>query len=112
MTDTDLTSCRIVWERRDDVQILDVREQWEWDAGHIDGAVHIPLNDVLAGKTAGLDPALPVVAYCKTGPRSEVATLMLQARGFQAHNMEGGSEAWCREGLPFVDTEGKPGRVV
>lgn len=112
MSQAELTTCRGAWERRDQVQILDVREQWEWDAGHIEGAVHIPLNDVLAGKTSGLDPGRPVVAYCKSGPRSEVATLMLQARGFEAYNMEGGSEAWHGQGLPFVDGQGNPGRVA
>lgn len=40
-------------EKRDQVQILDVREQYEWDAGHIDGALHIPLAQVLAGQEQG-----------------------------------------------------------
>lgn len=112
MTDTDLTDAKGVWERRDRVQILDVREGWEWDAGHIEGAVHIPLNELLAGRMEGLEPDRPVVAVCKTGNRSEVAALMLRARGYEAHNLERGSEAWVEAGLPFVTDEGSPGRVA
>jgi hypothetical protein len=52
-----------------------------------------------------------VVVVCKTGNRSELAALMLQARGFDAHNLEGGTESWVTAGLPIVDSEGGPGRV-
>ena len=87
-------SAREVEQRRDEVQLLDVREDFEWEAGRIEGAVHIPLNDVLNGRTEGLDPSRPVVAYCRTANRSEVARVMLEAQGFEAYTMEGGSEAW------------------
>lgn len=105
-------SAREVYERRDELQLLDVREPFEWEAGRIEGAVHIPLNDLMAGKTEGLDPDKPVVAYCKTANRSEVARLMLRARGFDAATMEKGSEAWVAEGLPFTTPSGEPGRVA
>ncbi|MGH2711728.1 MAG: rhodanese-like domain-containing protein [Actinomycetota bacterium] len=97
------------YDRREEVQILDVREQFEVDAGRIEGAVHIPLNDLMAGKTEGLDPGKPVVAYCKTANRSEVARLMLRAKGFDAATMEGGGEAWVQQGLPFPTPTGEPG---
>jgi rhodanese-related sulfurtransferase len=104
---------RVVYEQRDDVQILDVREQWEWDAGHIQEAVHVPLNEVMAGAESGrLDQDRPVVVVCKTGNRSELATLMLQARGYEAHNLEGGTERWAEAGLPIVASDGGPGRVA
>ncbi|HEV8682144.1 MAG TPA: rhodanese-like domain-containing protein [Actinomycetota bacterium] len=112
MTETDLTQARGCWERRDDVQILDVREGWEWDAGHIDGSLHIPLNELLGGRMESLEKNRPVVAVCKTGNRSEVAALMLRARGYEAHNLEGGVEDWSTEGLPLVTDEGEPGRVA
>ncbi len=105
----DLTDAKTVFDRREDLQILDVREPFEVEAGRIEGAVHIPLNDLMAGNTEGLDPDKPVVAYCKTANRSEVARLMLRAKGFDAATMEGGGEAWVREGLPFPTPEGKPG---
>lgn len=110
--DAKLTEPLGVWERREGVQILDVREPWEWEAGHIEGAVHIPLNALLAGRMEGLERDRPVVAVCKTGNRSEVAALMLRARGFDAYNLESGSEAWVEAGLPLVTDEGTPGRVA
>ena len=109
---SELTHPRGVWDRRDEVQIVDCREAYEWVAGRIDGAVHIPLNGILAGKVDALDPARPVVGVCRSGNRSELGALMLQARGFDAHNLEGGMEDWEREGLPFSTPDGAPGRVA
>ena len=103
---------RDTYERKDEIQILDVREPFEVQAGRIEGAVHIPLNELMAGNTEGLDPAKPVVAYCKTANRSEVARLMLRAKGFDAATMEGGGEAWVQEGLPFPTPSGEPGVVA
>lgn len=112
MSETDLTRARDAWEQRDNLQLLDVREGWEWEAGHIEGSLHIPLNELLAGRMEGLEQGRPVVAVCKTGNRSEVAALMLRARGFDAHNLEGGVEDWSTEGLPLVTDQGEPGRVA
>jgi rhodanese-related sulfurtransferase len=95
-----------------DVQVVDVREPDEWGAGHIDGSVHIPLNTLLAGGSSALDASRPTVVVCRSGARSELATLMLQARGFDAANLTGGLEAWMREGLALTTEAGTPGRVV
>jgi rhodanese-related sulfurtransferase len=112
MAELDLTDPRTVDEHRDEVQLLDVREPFEWQAGRIEGAVHIPLEQVLDGRTEGLDHDRPVVIYCRTANRSEVARLMLEARGFEAHVMAGGSEAWVADGLPFTTPRGEPGRIA
>lgn len=109
---TRFISPREAFERRQAVQLLDVREPFEWNAGRIEGAVHIPLQRVLEGGTEVLDPGRPVVIYCRTANRSEVAKLMLEARGFDASVMEGGSEAWVAEGLPFTTPDGQPGHVA
>jgi rhodanese-related sulfurtransferase len=109
---SELTHPKGVWNQRDEVQIVDCREPYEWNAGRIEGALHIPLNAILTGPVDGLDPGKPVVVVCRSGNRSELATLMLQARGFDAHNLEGGMEDWAREGLPFSTPEGAPGRVA
>ena len=102
-----------VYERRNEVQIVDVREPYEWEAGHIDGAIHIPLADVMAGREQGtLSTDRPVVLVCRSGNRSELATLMLQARGFEAHNLEGGMERWAASDLPFRASDGSEGRVA
>jgi rhodanese-related sulfurtransferase len=103
---------REVHERRDEVQLLDVREPYEWNEGRIEGAVHIPLGELLEGRTEGLDHERPVVIYCRTANRSEVARLMLEARGFRASVLRGGSEAWVSEGLPFTTPDGRPGRLA
>ena len=110
--DDDLTTARGLAARKDDVQILDVREQFEWDAGHIEGAQHVPLSQVMATEVEGLDRDRPVVAVCKMGNRSEVAKLMLQARGFEAYNLLGGMEEWEQEQLPFVSEDGGAPRVA
>jgi rhodanese-related sulfurtransferase len=108
----DLTDPRVVHERQADVQILDVREKPEWDAGRIEGSVHLPLSELMAGRLEALDPSRPVVAICRSGNRSEVASLMLRARGFDAHNMEGGAEAWVAAGFALTSDDGSPGRVA
>jgi rhodanese-related sulfurtransferase len=109
---SELTTARGVFERRDDVQIVDCRELYEWVAGRIEGAVHIPLNAIMAGATSHLDPTRPTVVVCRSGNRSELGSLMLQARGFETYNLEGGMEEWEREGLPFSTPDGAPGRVA
>lgn len=109
---SELNHPRSVWERRDEVQIVDCREPYEWIAGRIEGAIHIPLNGIMAGKSSELDPSKPVVVVCRSGNRSELATMMLQARGFDVYNLEGGMEDWAREGLPFTTPDGRPGRVA
>lgn len=109
----DLTSVRGVHERLDDIQLVDCREAYEWEAGRIEGAIHIPLNALMAGAGSdALDPAKPTAVICRSGNRSELAALMLQARGFEAYNVEGGMEEWAREGFAFTAPDGSPGRVA
>lgn len=110
---TTVNDPRELYEKQEQIQILDVREPYEWDAGHIDGSVHIPLSQVMAGQEQGrLDPDRPVVIVCKSGNRSELAALMLQARGYTAENFEGGTEAWAASGLPLLASDGTPGKVA
>jgi rhodanese-related sulfurtransferase len=108
-----MASAREAYERKDEVQILDVREPYEWEAGHVEGSVHLPLAQVMAGRTEDdVAPDRPVLVICRSGNRSELAALMLQARGFDAENVEGGLEDWAREGLPLVAPSGGPGQVA
>jgi rhodanese-related sulfurtransferase len=108
----ELTTPRGVSEHLDEIQLVDCRELYEWSAGRIEGAVHMPLNSIMAGATGDLDPDRPVVVVCRSGNRSELASLMLRARGFDAYNLEGGMEDWQAQGLPFSTPEGAPGRVA
>jgi rhodanese-related sulfurtransferase len=109
---TELTTPRGAFDRRAEIQLVDCREPYEWTAGRIEGAIHIPLNSIMSGVTGDLVPEKPVVVVCRSGNRSELAALMLQARGFEAFNLEGGMEEWEREGLPFTTPDGQPGRVA
>ncbi len=98
-------------EQIDDVFVLDVREQGEWDAGHIDEAVHIPMGDLNA-RIDELPKDQPIVAVCRSGNRSRAVTDALHRAGYTAHNLEGGMHAWQRAGLPFAASDGSEGRVA
>lgn len=112
MTERELTTPVGVADRLAEVQVVDVREDGEWRAGRVEGSIHLPLDSLLAGAMDGIRQDRPVVAVCRSGGRSEVATLMLRARGFEAFNLEGGLEAWEHEGLPLTASNGTPGRVA
>ncbi|MFL5842842.1 MAG: rhodanese-like domain-containing protein [Thermoleophilaceae bacterium] len=86
-------------ELGDSVQILDVREQSEWDDVHIPGSVHVPYHDI-DGVPPELDAARPVAVICESGRRSVVAASLLQRQGRQdvLHVVEGGVGSWARKG--------------
>ncbi len=89
-----------------DVQLVDVREPYEHEAGRIEGDVHIEL-DRLGSEAAAIDRDRPVVFYCRSGSRSAMAAPAFAAAGFSAHNLTGGLEAWVRNGLPIVPDDGR-----
>jgi glyoxylase-like metal-dependent hydrolase (beta-lactamase superfamily II)/rhodanese-related sulfurtransferase len=84
--------------RAKDAVLLDVRQKHEFDAGHIPGAMHIELGDIIAGKTPD---AGDVVTYCGHGERSATAASLLARRGVRAANLLGGTAAWRAAGLPY-----------
>jgi len=93
---------RLLREKKDEVQVLDVRRQGEWEEGHIDGAVLKPLNQ-LARMMDELDAVRPVAVHCKGGYRSSIATSLLRRAGFrQVLNVTGGFDAWKNAGLPVA----------
>lgn len=98
-------------ERKDEVQIVDVRYPNEWQAGHIQGAVHLP-EDYLVEHLEELDQTIPVVAVCRSGSRSQHAAALLQEHGFPAENLDGGLVGWLAQGLPLQAENGEPGGVV
>jgi rhodanese-related sulfurtransferase len=81
--------------------LIDVREPYEFEAGHIEGARHVPLLD-LAEFAESLDPDRPVVFVCRVGGRSAMATQAFRSAGYDAYNLAGGVLAWERSGLPFT----------
>jgi rhodanese-related sulfurtransferase len=92
-------------------QVVDVRYPNEWEAGHIDGAVHIP-GDYIFDRVDELDRSRPVVTVCRSGSRSAEAAEDLASEGFDVQNLEGGMDAWVAEGLPIRTDDGRPARLA
>ncbi len=90
-----------VAERLDQVQLVDVRYEKEWQVGHIEGAVNIPEDD-LPERLGELDRDRPVVTVCRAGTRSEEAAGWLRGQGFDAESLDGGMLAWKWAGLPIT----------
>jgi hydroxyacylglutathione hydrolase len=88
-------------QRRDALQLLDVRERSEWDERHIPGSVFTPYHDI-RGIPDGIDPGRPVAAICASGQRSAVAASLLQRHGAREvlHVVGGGVGTWARAGWP------------
>ena len=79
---------------RDDVVVLDVREQWEYDEGHIPGVTLIPMGEV-ANRLSEIPTDKSVIVTCRSGNRSGQITDFLRQQGFDnVHNMDGGILAW------------------
>ncbi|MDJ0316691.1 MULTISPECIES: rhodanese-like domain-containing protein [Arthrobacter] len=94
-----------------DAVILDVREDYEWVAGHVDGAIHIPLEQ-LPERLEELDPDTDLNIICRTGGRSFRATTWLNQNGYSAFNVVGGMGAWFEAQKPMISTNGEPPRVL
>jgi rhodanese-related sulfurtransferase len=83
---------------RDDVFILDVREDYEYNDGHIPGATLVPLGQI-PKRLDEVPRDKTVIAVCRSGNRSGQATDFLRQQGFEnVHNMEGGMKAWSQAG--------------
>jgi rhodanese-related sulfurtransferase len=83
-----------------DLQLIDVREPYEREAGHIDGSRPIELVK-LSSQAATLQRERPVVFYCRVGARSEMAAKAFRTAGFEAYTMRGGLARWAREERPL-----------
>jgi rhodanese-related sulfurtransferase len=91
--------------------LLDVREPEEWGAGHIAGAVHIPMGE-LVERLAEVPRERDVVAVCRSGNRSAAVTAYLVRSGWKARNLSGGMLAWQAQGRPMVSDGGAPPAVL
>lgn len=90
--------------------LLDVREQDEWEAGHVDGALHIPMGELIA--RIGELPEQRLYVLCRVGGRSAQVVQYLVAQGLDAVNVDGGMYAWEAAGRPMTGTEGRPAFVL
>ncbi|WP_221348569.1 rhodanese-like domain-containing protein [Streptomyces beigongshangae] len=104
-----------VGDLKDGDFLLDVREDDEWQAGHAEGALHIPISEFVA-RYGELTEAAPqdgrVNVICRSGGRSAQVAMYLNQQGVDAVNVAGGMQVWAAEGRPVVDAEGKPGSVL
>jgi len=82
------------------VQLIDVREPWEYAEAHIAGGRLIPMGDVPV-RLAEIDPDIPAIVYCRSGSRSGKIVRMLRSTGYrEASNLRGGILAWTNVRLP------------
>jgi hydroxyacylglutathione hydrolase len=88
--------------RKRSLQVVDVRSPEEWSAGHLPGAVHIPLA-ALPDRIDEVDPDEQVVVHCQGGGRSAIAASFMLAHGVgSVANLDGGLDAWIASGLPVA----------
>jgi rhodanese-related sulfurtransferase len=87
------------------VQVIDVREQYERDAGYIADTRHVEFA-ALTDAAASIERELPVVFYCRVGSRSDVAAQAFRGAGFRAYSMSGGLVRWVAEGRPLSPADG------
>ncbi|MET7712802.1 rhodanese-like domain-containing protein [Streptomyces sp. NPDC005407] len=95
--------------------VLDVREDDEWAAGHVEGALHVPMSDFVArfGEvTEALADGGRAYVMCRVGGRSAQVTQYLVQQGIDAVNIEGGMLAWDGAGRPMTTDTGNPAFVL
>lgn len=90
--------------------ILDIRETDEWRAGHIPGAIHMPLGEI--GKRLGEIGSRTWLTVCRNGSRSDRVTGYLRESGRDVRVIRGGMRAWADAGLPYSADNGDPGTVI
>ena len=84
--------------------LLDVRERYEWDAGHIERSVHIPIGQIQR-RFEELERDRPIIVICQVGQRSALVADFLMAQGYDAQNLEGGLQKWSARGLPLDEDD-------
>ncbi|MFJ7064157.1 rhodanese-like domain-containing protein [Streptomyces sp. NPDC101115] len=98
-----------------DALVLDVRENDEWAAGHVEGALHVPMSDFVArfGEvTEAVADGRRAFVMCRVGGRSAQVTQYLVQQGIDAVNVDGGMLAWDGAGRPMVTDDGSPAYVL
>ena len=94
-----------------DAPMLDVRESDEWAAGHAPGATHLPMSE-LTSRMDELPEANPLYVVCRSGGRSARVVAYLSGQGYPAVNVEGGMQAWARQGREIVADGGAQPQIV
>lgn len=81
------------------VPLIDVREVDEFEAGHVPGAVNMPMSTL--GEHIDELPDQPFNVICQAGGRSARVVEVLESRGFDATNVDGGTGEWIAAGYPI-----------
>lgn len=89
---------------REGALLVDVRTDEEFDAGHVEGAIHLPLERIEQGDTGTLQPTDEIYLYCRTGSRSGIALSYLSKQGFTQLTNLGGYEDIVADGAPSCTT--------
>lgn len=84
----------------DEALVVDVREPYERETGHIEGTRHIELER-LAANAESLPRDRPIVFHCRLGARSALAARAFRSAGYDAWSMQGGLQEWSDRGLPM-----------
>jgi len=91
--------------------LLDVREPYEWAAGHVPAAHHIPMAQ-LAHRASEIPRADTIYVICRSGSRSARVVLALAEAGWQAVNVGGGMQDWAAAGRPMISDSGSAPTVA
>ncbi len=106
-TETEITPTRAAdLIEGDEAELIDVRRPYEWEAGRIEGARPIELNE-LTGEAESISRERPVIFYCRSGNRSALAAAAFRQAGWDAYNLAGGLLAWVEHGLPLDPADGE-----
>jgi rhodanese-related sulfurtransferase len=92
-------------DERRELALIDVREAYEREAGHIDGSRHIELVE-LSERASEISREQPIVFYCRVGSRSAMAASAFRASGYEAYSMRGGLARWVDEGREISPRDG------
>jgi rhodanese-related sulfurtransferase len=92
------------------VILLDVREDDEWQRGHAEGALHIPMGQI-PNRIAEIDSAAALYVVCQGGGRSQRVSQYLAQNGYAPVNVSGGMMAWAGAGRPVVTDDGGAGVI-
>ena len=98
----DVAEARNLIGEKGELVILDVRTVSEYESGHLEGAINIPV-EALSGRLSELNPNDELLVYCRTGNRSTTAVGILKENGYdRIYHMDAGIVAWENAGFPTV----------
>ena len=91
-------------DAKQDIILVDCREEHEWEAGHIDAAKFLPLSEIEKNHTELKDKNAEIILQCRSGKRSMTYANFLEEKGYtNLTNLEGGILSWQEEGFDVVE---------